>query len=594
MSTSPDRGTEGLVTYTIYSEGAKIRDSFGIISISVHKEVNRIGKATIVISAGDMPAADVPESNDDSFIPGKAIRIEAGYNSSGSMIFEGTVISHSLEIAEDNETVLRIECRDYAFPATQVRKNHVFENMGDNAVIQKILGNYSSLNATIDSTTGAHGSLVQYQCTDWDFILSRADANGLVVIPDGRSIKVIKPVIGASPVLSVTYGMDLIAFSGTLNSASQPVAVEAICWDAASQQVVTASGSSPSVNAQGNIDPVTLAGVNKQKKVLQTTTAGKDILKSWADAQWLKAAMGRYSGTIKFQGSAKAVPGCIIELKGLGARFNGNAYSGSVTHEISDGNWYTTVGMGISPENITDSNNVSAPPASGLLAGINGLQVGKVVKLDGDPEGEDRIQVEIPLLNDDKNNVWARLASFWASSDHGAFFIPDVGDEVVLGFFNDNPCHAVVLGSLYSSSRKPSSGLTAKNDTRSIVTKSKMKIVFDEEKKIITLATPGKNTVEINDDGKSIRLSDQNSNSITMSESGITIDSAKSLILKAATGILINAGEAVDIKGTSGIIMKAPNIEATADIAFTAKGNAQAELSATGNVTVRGAMVMIN
>jgi Rhs element Vgr protein len=595
MSQSPDFGADGLVTFTVFSEGEQINDEFGVVSIRIHKEVNRIGRALLIITAGDMPNADVPESDDDSFAPGNNIRIEAGYDSQNSIIFEGMVIGHGIDI-DNHQTTLRIECCDYAFPMTQFRKNKVFESTTDSSAISDILKEYSTLSQTVDSTSATYNAIVQYYSTDWDFMLSKADANGLVVITEGKKISISKPKLNGTAALTVTYGDSLITFNGELNAAYQTSGATAVAWDATAQAIITSTGAKPSLNDQGNLAPDKLAeAIGNNTMTLQATTVpDKATLQTWADAQLLKTAMGRIRGDVKFQGSALAVVGGIIELAGLGKRFNGNAYVGSVIHEIEGGNWFTTVGMGLSTMNITDTTEVSAAPASGLMPGIQGLQVGKVVKINEDPDKENKIQVEIPLLNGEKNNVWARLASFWASSTYGAFFIPDVGDEVVLGFFNDNPNNAVVLGSLYSSKIAPSTAMTAENYTRSLVTKSKLIMKFDEEKKVITFETPGKNIIEINDDEKSIKLTDQNSNKIVMSDSGITIESAQSLTLKAKTEVEISAGTNVSIKAGGNVNLKGANIEASADMAFTAKGNAQAELSASGQVTVKGAIVMIN
>jgi Rhs element Vgr protein len=595
MSQSPDLGADGLVTFTVYSEGSQISDTFGIVSIKVHKEANRIGRAELKITAGDMPNNDVPESDDDTFAPGKAISIEAGYANKNKVIFEGIVIGHSLHI-DNIQTSLNIECCDYAFPMTQFRKNRVFEDMTDSGALTAITGEYGKLSVTIDSTDAKYNNIVQYYSTDWDFLLTKADANGLIVITEGKKMKISKPDFDSAPDLLVTYGECLMAFNGELNAAYQPSGTTAVAWDVASQAIITSDGSTPSFNSQGNMTPENLAeAIGNKKMTLQSTTVpDKAALKTWADAQLLKTGLGRIRGEIQFQGSSLAIVGSMIELAGLGKRFNGNTYVGSVIHEIEGGNWVTTVGMGLSAMNLTDTTDVSAPQASGLLPGIQGLQVGKVTKIDEDPDKENKIQVEIPLLNGEKNNVWARLASFWASSTYGAFFIPDVGDEVVLGFFNDNPCNAVVLGSLYSSKIAPSTALTKENFTRSIVTKSKLTMKFDEDKKVITFQTPGNNIIEINDDKKSISLTDQNSNKIVMSDSGITIESAKSLTLKAQTEIEMSAGTNVSVKAGGNVNLKGVNIEASADAAFTAKGNAQAELSAAGQVTVKGAIVMIN
>jgi len=568
----PSRSNTSLVTFTVCSNGIPIDPSFRVISIYVCKEVNHIGSAKLVIAVDNLNVSNAAEMQSDVFIPGREIRIDAGYGDNKT-IYEGVVTSHNLQISRNTGATLHIECRDYVFPATLSRKNNVFREMKDADIIKQILAQYPLSNVTVAPTYVNNESLVQYYCSDWDFLLSRADANGLVVISDGKSIQVVKPDVTSPAAITLAYGSDIIAFNGTLDSSAQTTGVDAVAWDAAAQQVVTVSGDMPVVNNQGNITPAKLAGTYQQNTILQTTTAAEQTLKSWADAQWFKSAIGRYKGTITFQGIVVA-PGSIIELKGLGARFDGDAYIGAVVHEIAEGNWYTTATMGISPSNHAGENQLPAVPASGLLPGTQGLQIGKVLGIENDPTGEARIQVEIPLLNDIGNTIWARLATFWAGDEHGAFFIPDVGDEVVLGFFNDDPSHAVVLGSLYSSNKTPGHQLTSENQIRSLISRTGIKIVFDDEKRNLTFSASG--------------------SKIVLSDSGISIESADKLVLSAATGIEINAGTSLAIEGKSGIKMKGANIEASADMAFTAKGNVEAELSAAGQVTVKGAMVIIN
>ena len=55
MSVSPEKNSEGLVTFSIYSDGSKISDVFETVSIRIRKEVNRISRATLVFEAGNMP-----------------------------------------------------------------------------------------------------------------------------------------------------------------------------------------------------------------------------------------------------------------------------------------------------------------------------------------------------------------------------------------------------------------------------------------------------------------------------------------------------------------------------------------------------------
>ena len=126
------------------------------------------------------------------------------------------------------------------------------------------------------------------------------------------------------------------------------------------------------------------------------------------------------------------------------------------------------------------------------------------------------------------------------------------------------------------------------------MTREKLRIEFDEEKKVITVSTPGKNTLEISDDGKSIRLTDQHKNEIKMDSGGITLSSSKDIKLTAKGGITMDATSKISGTAKSDISLDGMNVKLQAKMGATVKGNATAELSASGQTTVKGAMVMIN
>jgi Rhs element Vgr protein len=596
MSVSPNKNSDGVVRVSVFSEGNAVKSTFfGLSSVYIYKGVNRIGKALLVFSAGDMAKGEIPESDADTFAPGKKIRIEAGYGDDESPLFEGLVVSHSFTVGAGNNAQLQVECRDYAFPATLARKNAVYEKKKDSDIISEVMKKYAPLSVSADATKTKYSELVQYYATDWDFMRSRADANGLVVVTEGAKIAIKKPDVSASPKLKATYGADLIEFRGELSAADRQGAADALAWNPDEQKLAKASGKKPALNSQGNVTPDKLAqAVSVDKYILQTECAEETALQAWADSQRLKAGLSRILGYCKFLGSAKALHGETLELDGLGVRFNGVAYIGYVEHEIREGKWLTTAGLGLPFENITENPDVVAPSASGLLPGMEGLHIGKVVKLDGDPTSCSKIQVEIPILGEKNNRIWARLGNFWASSGYGAFFVPDVGDEVVLGFFNNDPSHPVILGSLYSSKQKPPCELTKENSIQSIATKSGIKVTFDDKGKIITLETPSKNTAIISDKDKSITLKDESGNKIVMEKSGITIDSAKDLALKAKMNVKIEAGANWDAQAKTNLTLKGLKIEASANTELAMKGTAKAEISSTGQTVVKGALVMIN
>lgn len=591
MADSPSKNKDRVLACSVYVNANKLKDTFSLVSASVRLALNRIGKATLKFNAGNMDAQTFDESDDALFKPGNPIRLDAGGTDNQDTLFEGSIIGVRILTGKDFRSYMMVECRDCAYHATQGRKNRIFEKQKDSDIINEVLKDYGSVD--VDATQYQHPTLVQYYCSDWDFALSRADACGLFVFADGSKIKVKKPEVSGSPVLTVTYGVDITSFDLELTADDQFTQYEAVSWSPKEQKAVKVSASSPSLNKQGDLQPKNLASGDSM--LLQTDAPTEEkALKQWADGMALKAGLARYQGTVSFYGSAKVKPGKLIELKGLGKRFNGNLFVGSVTHTIADNEWVTEAGAGVPAINITDEPDVVSPPASGFLPGLQGLHAAVVKKLDGDPQQEYRIQVELPWLEGKSKLLWARLATMYATNGMGAYFLPEVNDEVLVGFMNADPTHPVILGSLYGAKHKPPFEYEAKNNTKAIVTREQLRIKFDEEKKVITIATPSKNTLEINDDGKSITLTDQHKNEIKMDSGGISLTSAKDITLKAKGGITMDATSKISATAKQDVSLEGTDVKVQAKMGATIKGNLTAELSSSGQTTIKGMTVMIN
>jgi Rhs element Vgr protein len=591
MAVSPSKYADRVLACTVYCDGKPLGGSWEFVSARIRLELNRIGKATLHFNAGDMDRQSFDETDSDLFRPGGSIRVDAGELNDQKTLFEGIILETGIKIGKGHRSMMTVECRDCAWPATQGRKNRVFEKKKDSEMIAEVLSACGNVSA--ESTDYRHPEMVQYYCTDWDFALSRADACGMFILATGNKIAVFKPRVSAPPVLTVTYGNDLIGFEGGLSAGEQFAGYDAVSWNPAAQKAVRSSASTPVLNRQGDLAPKSLAG--KKNLLLQTDAPTDDrALKAWVDSMALKAGLARYRGSFRFYGAAEVVPGCLIELKGLGKRFNGEVFVGSVTHIIEGNEWITETGIGVQTGNMTAAPDVTGPPASGFLPGVEGLHTAVVRKLNDDPAREYRLQVELPWMEAGNKLLWARLSTLYAGDGVGSFFLPEVNDEVLLGFVNGDPGHPVVVGSLYGDKHKPPFEYGARNDRKAIVTRSKLTVEFDEQKKILALHTPDKNRIEISDEGKSITLSDQNGNKIVMDGSGISLASAKDITLKAKGNIVVDAAAKTSVSAKSDVSVEGLNVKITGRIGAACKGGATAELSASGQTIVKGAMVMIN
>jgi len=592
---SPLSGKTDLVTYTILADGAKLPDVYEVSQIKVHKQVNRIASAKIMLYDGDPSTGDFVISSSSTLLPGVKITINAGYHGQEATIFKGVVVKHGIKIGASSKSYLVVTCFDPALKLTLGRKSG-YVGKSDQEIFSNLIS-AAGLQASVSSTTATTDEIVRYYATDWDFLVARAEINEQIVLVDDGTVTVQAPQVDGDPFLYIEYGDALLQMNAEIDASQQLPSVTCSAWDFASQAVVAGNSSEPSVNSQGNLDGPTLSKVlNIDTWQMQVSAPLADTeLTNWANAQLLKSRMARVRGKVSFRGNATPKPGGLIELLGVGDRFNGNAFMSSVAHTIEDGAWITEVGMGLSMQwFVEDTDNVEAPLASGLLPGVNGLLIGTVKQIDQD--AQNRVLVEAPMIQPTGDGIWARLASNYATSKAGIFFYPEIGDEVVLGFLNDDPSFPVILGSLSSSiQHTPPFTPDAPNTNKAIVTKAQLKITMDDVKKVIVVQTPGGQVITLSDDANSIVITDSNKNSLQLSSSGITLDSCADITLTAKGGVTIKAnGGSMTLKAAEQLSASALSVGISASEALTLQGDASAKLSASGETVIQGAMVMIN
>ncbi len=600
---SPVTVNTDLVTYEILSNGSAIDDTYQVESIVVQHDVNRIPMARLTLMDGSPSKSALPISDSSTFVPGAEIEIKVGYESKDETIFKGVVVQQGLKLGAGG-SVLQVECQDKAVKMAVGRKNVSYNKTKDSDIISRIIRE-SGLTSDVQSTAVELKEVVQYYATNWDFVLSRAEINGMIVTVDDGKVSVKRPDTSSSPVLELTYGVDILEFDGEMDARTQLLDVKSKAWDYTTQQVIDAEGGDQNITSPGNISSSTLAEVLGVSDFdLQSTgPIEQNELQVWADAKMLKSQLSKIRGNVKFQGSALASPGKMIELAGLGDRFNGNAFVSAVTHNISNGNWVTEVELGLNYEWYQEEFDINSPPASGLLPAISGLQNGVVRQIDQDPDGQYRVLVNVPIISNEGEGIWARLSNLYATNTAGTFFYPEIGDEVILGFLNEDPRFPVILGSLYSSEKKaPPFTPDEDNSIKGIVSKSQMKMTFDDKNKVLQLETPSGNMMTISDQDQGITMKDQNGNSIKMNSSGIELISCADLGLRAPgqiritseAGTIISSNANVTVSGEGGVSVSGLDVSLSGEAALSLNGGAEASLSGGGVVSIQGAMITIN
>lgn len=584
-STTSTPATPDVCTIAVLVEGAEISDEFQVLSIVVNRELNRIPTAMLQLRDGEASKATFAASNTERFVPGKKIEIQLGYRGDNETVFKGIVTAHSIKIRKDS-SVLVVECRDQAVKMTCGQHSRYYTDKNDSDIMEELIGRYA-LQKEVKATKPILKALTQYDATDWDFLLCRAECNGQVVIVEDGKVVVTPPATGDEPVVVVTYGADLLEMDAVMDARWQSKGIKTSSWSATDQELIEADATEPTLTQNGNLSADDLAAViGGEPHVLRHGgKLSQPELQAWADGRLAKQRLARVRGRARLHGMAATQPGKMIEVRGIGERFEGRMYISGVRHSVTNGNWETDVQLGLNPEPFAETYSVQSLPAAGLLPAVHGLQIGVVTVLEGDPDGEDRIKVRLPLISSSEEGIWARIATLDAGKERGTFFRPEIGDEVLVGFLHDDPCFPVVLGMCHSSAKPAPEPPKDDNHRKGYVSREKMKFIFDDEKKVIVLETPSGNKLNLSEEDKGIAIEDQNGNKITLNDSGIKIESSKDLILEAKQDIKLK-GTNVDVKADSGF--KAAG-QSTAEVS-----GANASLKGSAATVIQGGVVQIN
>ena len=585
-STIPTPATPDVCTVAVLVDGAQIPGDFHVMSVAVRSEINRIPTATLQIRDGEASKATFEASNSDLFIPGRKIEIKLGYRSQNDTVFKGIVIKHGISLRKSG-SVLSVECRDEAVKMTGGTKSRYYVDMKDSDIMEQIIGSYQLANE-VTPTKPDLKEVTQYISTDWDFLLCRAEANGQAVIVTDGKVTVTTPATGQEPVLTVGFGSTLLELDAEIDARRQSEGIVARSWNATDQEVLEAEAKEPPKSEAGNLAPETLADVmgGGAHEMRHGGRLTQPELQAWADGRLLKERLAKVRGRAKFQGFAGVSPGKIIEVTGIGERFQGKVYVSGVRHQVSNGNWETDVQLGVSPDLFAETYNLRPLPAAGLLPAVGGLQIGVVTVLEQDPLGEDRIKVRLPLVSTVEEGIWARIATLDAGEKRGTFFRPEIGDEVVVGFLGDDPRHPVVLGMCHSKAKPAPESAKDSNHRKGYVSREEMKFIFDDQKKVVLLETPGGNRMTLSEEDKGVVIEDQNGNKITMNDTGITIESSKDLTLKAAKDIKIEASANLTVKAQTSLKAEGAAYAEFSGASTTIKGSA--------TTVIQGGVVQIN
>ncbi|UII31370.1 type VI secretion system tip protein VgrG [Fulvivirga ulvae] len=531
-----------------------------IMSVSTEHEFNKIPKAELKVIVGNPATQKYKHLDNGYFDIGKEIEIlikEERNMKSETKIFSGVVVSLSIEGSGSAHegNILQVDLSDQAVKMTNSRVSSVYANKNDKDIISNILEKYKDKGLGVDSlakTEVKHTQMVQNYVTDWDFIVSRAEANSQLVLVEEGKLSTVRPQIAGKARQEIEIGgtrpAHILDVNLQVNGSDQYTQVEARGWNGAKLQVTSPEKGTYELKT-GNLDGEKVAQSfgSEGTSLFHPVPMGTEELQSWADSHMMKSRMSLLTGSVKLRGKDNKIKvGDTLEIKGVGKQNSGKNIVSRVIHECADSSsWTTEIYIGMGADWFSSSKNIVDTQAAGLLPGVNGLHVGIVQAFEEDKEKQYKVKVAIPAFGAE-GTVWARLSSVYAGDKTGILFRPEKNDEVVVGFLNDDPRQVIILGAMHSSSRQVPMAVTKTNGQKGIFLKSGYRLLFDEDNEVVTLATSDENYITIDKKNKKITLADANENKIELAQSGISINTQGDLSINAKGKIKIE-GEKIDL-----------------------------------------------
>jgi uncharacterized protein involved in type VI secretion and phage assembly len=519
---------------------------------------------------------------------------------------------------------------DKAHRLQRARRTRTFLNMKDSEIASQLATEAGLTPGQIEASATTHVHLGQCHQTDWEFLSQRAreigfetgmSATGLYF----RKASTVSGGTGVPPTL--TFGQNLRAFRPRVTTGNMAPNVEVRVWDPIQATVVaastaTATGSAsvtgaapasltstfaraatpaaPAPSASpgvGNLGPApgTDAFVVYDRPAgigAAATAAATEVAAGLADhlASTFAEAEGDVAGTPAVQA------GVAVQVAGVPAPFAGTwmvtnarhvfdmAETGYLTRFVVSGRQERSL-LGLT----SASASIPAPPS------VLGLACGVVTNVN-DPGQHGQVKVALPWLSPDYESDWAPVTQFGAGKRSGAMFLPEVGDEVLVGFEFGDPRRPYVLGgivnaaSTYSLGGQPvkTTGQTGATVLRGFVSAAGNQLVFHDE------LPPGEGggkptasdiTLGTGDGSLAIKI-DQVAGTITM-----TCSPTEATSQTAAGHLTIECGNTgiIDIKtGAGGTV----NIDGGDNLSL--KAQQAIKIESAGQVTIKGAQITLN
>lgn len=531
-----------------------------LLEIAVESSLHMPDVATLIIHDPQLRWLD-----DALLRPGQELRVQAitaDSDKSNEPIFNGEIVELEPEFGAATHH-LTVRAYDRLHRLMRGCRVRTFQNVTDGDLVRQI-ADESGLEGDPAETRKVHSYVLQRNQSNLEFLRERAASLGYLLYAHGKKL-CFKPLVHEEQV-QLKWGANLIEFRPRLTTLAQVNTVVARGWDPATRQELFAE--SRRGDGKREIGEKQSGGeIVKQAFHLETTHLIAEQparMQSEVEAMAQIAADRMAESFIEAEGISAGYPaltaGVSVAISSVGDQFSGKYFVTSASHSYSATRGYVT------------RFSVSGQTPSSLLRILrkdeprktlgHSLVIG-VVTDNNDPQGWGRVKVKYPWLSPDHSSDWMRVVSAGAGPQRGIEFLPEVNDEVLIGFELGDAHHPYVLGGLWNGQDSPpkKSGQIVSNGSvrqRIIRSRNGHTIVLDDDNNSgVYLTNQDGDQIKLN--GKGITIADKNGNRCVLDREGVSITDKNGdkisirsgkMELSAKGGISIKSAGVVEINGS--------------------------------------------
>jgi phage protein D/phage baseplate assembly protein gpV len=517
----------------------------------------------------------------------------------GEALFTGEITGVELDVERGAPNVTVI-ADDASYKMTLGNKARTFTKSSYGDVVQKIA---KELGMQFEMTRPAtkHEYLLQAD-TNFGFLCEICDRAGYDWWVDPKGKLQFHPMgasRGTGPTLAWGTRRTGMRHFSVRASALHPKDVTVYGWDAGTAKEVTARSNQ--VKGTPNADLVTpyveakaLSGFNAVQsahRMFSQLPEGTELATSAATLALMSAVTAE--GVVDV--NADIVVGGSVTVSDVGPA-SGTYSVTQVEHSYTAQGFLTRFVAGDrAPTGLVDS--LSAPVTSSFRQ--DALVIGVVTNTGNSDGSPGTVKVKYPALGGTVESAWARVVSMGAGKTRGMTFIPEVNDEVIVGFESGDVTRPIVLGGVYSTANSAldfgvADGTVAK---RQIVSRLGHVIELGDgrspaEQRIALTLAGGDFSVDLSKEGLAAKVPTGKPISISAGDSTFEIDKSGNITI---------SGQKITIKATQDVEISGMNVKTKASLGVEASGieakvtgSAKAEVSSGGQTSVKGTLVMIN